>query len=203
MLKNDEIAIYNSEFFFDIMKSYYQKSLYLNDIFYSPIAKNFTKKNLKEYIEWSILHSDIETACVYPAFTYLVSFLKLDKFILNKHNWFTLILIAFTVASKMWDDYPVVNSNFSILLSSEMDPQGESVRDCLKKFNEAEKYFLKQIDYRLYLNRNDIPDFVLTAKIKDDSKIINSNAKNDVELLLNKSNDSITCLERLCQLFRL
>mmetsp|Transcript_14804 Transcript_14804/g.22297 ORF Transcript_14804/g.22297 Transcript_14804/m.22297 type:complete len:471 (+) Transcript_14804:120-1532(+) len=102
---------------------------------------------------YSFLHSlyvnaQVEHECLLIMLVYIERALhgnNAKRLCLTKSNWKAVLLTAIMLASKVWDDFSMINVDFSVVCSA----GGNNIS--LSRLNELESRFLQALDYRVFI----------------------------------------------------
>jgi hypothetical protein len=91
-------------------------------------------------------------------------FVGAARFQLHNHNWHLIVLVAFMVAQKLWDDVPLGNGEFAEILRIVASTQGNSScpeRVDIRFINHIERTFLGTIHFDVFVKRKVYIEFLL------------------------------------------
>jgi hypothetical protein len=89
-------------------------------------------------------------------------FVSAAKLQFDYNNWHLVLLIAFMIAQKVWDDLPLGNREFVELLQiiTELQPNSGFNEVDLQCINRMEREFLKTIHYDVFVKRRVAAEFL-------------------------------------------
>lgn len=145
-----------SRYIYNMLKADYNNhtkaSAHATCIFTRKVLRlSFSQKTIKHMIEQFIRLSKLELVCLLPTIHYLRKYKdSLSTFCIQDSNWQCILLTALLVASKVWEDDPIVNTMIvEIMEELQINVKYETYSVVLKQVNQCEQAFIQSLDYQL------------------------------------------------------
>lgn len=155
-LDNDVILECVSRHIYNMLKADYNNrtkaSAHATCIFTRTVLRiPFSQKTIRNMIKQFIQLSKLDLVCLLPTVHYLRKYKdSLSTFCIQDSNWQCILLTAFLVASKVWEDVPIENIMMvEIMEELQTSRYYDSDSDVLKQVNKCEQAFLQSLDYQL------------------------------------------------------